>query len=81
MAAAAGHSELVHSAHIFLSLDRIVDGTSTTLLNTGVLATATFPNVAELKLNFYSSSAILRGNQSAGVSSFIERIRQLFPSA
>ncbi|ORX69456.1 hypothetical protein DL89DRAFT_267674 [Linderina pennispora] len=81
MAAAGGHSQLVRSAHFRLSLDHIIDGTSTHLLDAGALSTATFPNVTELVLDLYSSDDIPQGNHSAKVGSFIERIRQLFPNA
>ncbi|ORX66902.1 hypothetical protein DL89DRAFT_269936 [Linderina pennispora] len=81
MAAAAGHSQLVRSAHFYLSLDRIIDGISTRLLSAGALSTATFPNVTEIVLYFYSSKIFFNGDYSAKVGRFIERTRQLFPNA
>ncbi|ORX66534.1 hypothetical protein DL89DRAFT_270072 [Linderina pennispora] len=61
MAAAAGHSQLVRSVYLFLSLDHIVDGISTTMLKAGALSAAIFPNVTELVLYFNRSNVFIQG--------------------
>ncbi|ORX65616.1 hypothetical protein DL89DRAFT_270799, partial [Linderina pennispora] len=81
MAAAAGQSLSVRSAHLRLSLDHIANGASIRLLNAGVPPTVTFPNASELKLSFYSSNDFDRADYSVQAAAFTERICQLFPKA